>query len=187
LALTVYNAFFQSIIQVKNENQKPITSNYKLEKESGMTVWQSYLQGWKGYVDFQGRANRKEFWVFLLGSMLISVLLAFSVAIVLTLLGLPNAIFYGSMIQWIFLLLAVIPVMAVGIRRMHDINRSGWWFGMLYLIQGGLRLLNTIMLHFASPEVYVQAKLTLGILSWIPLIYVIYLCCLKGKAPVTAA
>jgi len=73
-----------------------------------MTVWQSYLQGWKGYVDFQGRANRKEFWVFLLGSMLISVLLAFSVAIVLTLLGLPNAIFYGSMIQWIFLLLAVI-------------------------------------------------------------------------------
>lgn len=152
-----------------------------------MTVWQSYLQGWKGYVNFQGRATRKEFWVFLLGSMLISVLLAFAVAIATTLVGVPNAIFYGSMAQWAFLLLAVVPVMSVGVRRMHDINRSGWWFGMLYLIQGGLRLLNTIMLHYAPPEVYVYTKLTLGMLAWLPLIYVMYLCCLKSKAPLSAA
>ena len=52
-----------------------------------MTVWQSYLQGWKRYVDFSGRSTRKEFWVFLLGSMLISVLLGFSVAIITTLPG----------------------------------------------------------------------------------------------------
>lgn len=150
-----------------------------------MTVWQCYLQGWKRYVDFSGRSTRKEFWVFLLGSMLISVLLGFSVAIITTLMGVTNAIFYGSLAQWIFLLAVIVPIMAVGIRRMHDINRSGWWFGMLYLIQLALRLINTILLHFAAPQVYVYAKLTLGILAWIPLLYVLYLCCLKTKAPVT--
>jgi len=149
-----------------------------------MTVWQCYLLGWKRYVDFSGRSTRKEFWVFLLGSMLISVLLGFSVAIITTLMGVTNAIFYGSLAQWIFLLAVIVPIMAVGIRRMHDINRSGWWFGMLYLIQLVLRLINTILLHFAAPQVYVYAKLTLGILAWIPLLYVLYLCCLKTKAPV---
>jgi len=149
-----------------------------------MTVWQCYLQGWKRYVDFSGRSTRKEFWVFLLGSMLISVLLGFSVAIITTLMGVTNAIFYGSLAQWIFLLAVIVPIMAVGIRRMHDINRSGWWFGMLYLIQLALRLINTILMHFAAPQVYVYAKLTLGILAWIPLLYVLYLCCLKTKAPV---
>ncbi|QMV51185.1 DUF805 domain-containing protein [Ewingella americana] len=150
-----------------------------------MTVWQCYLQGWKRYVDFSGRSTRKEFWVFLLGSMLISVLMGFSVAIITTLMGVTNAIFYGSLAQWIFLLAVIVPIMAVGIRRMHDINRSGWWFGMLYLIQLALRLINTILMHFAAPQVYVYAKLTLGILAWIPLLYVLYLCCLKTKAPVT--
>lgn len=150
-----------------------------------MTVWQSYLQGWKHYVDFNGRSTRKEFWVFLLGSMLISILLGFSVALITALMGATNAIFYGSLAQWVFLLLVIIPIMAVGIRRMHDINRSGWWFGMLYLIQLGLRLLNTILMHFASPKVYVYAKITLGTLAWIPLIYVLYLCCVKSKSPVT--
>ena len=149
-----------------------------------MTVWQCYLQGWKRYVDFSGRSTRKEFWVFLLGSMLISVLLGFSVAIITTLMGVTNAIFYGSLAQWIFLLAVIVPIMAVGIRRMHDINRSGWWFGMLYLIQLALRLINTILLHFAAPQIYVYAKLTLGILAWIPLLYVLYLCCLKTKTPV---
>ncbi|MES4613497.1 MAG: DUF805 domain-containing protein [Ewingella sp.] len=148
-----------------------------------MTVWQCYLQGWKRYVDFSGRSTRKEFWVFLLGSMLISVLLGFSVAIITTLVGVTNAIFYGSLAQWIFLLAVIVPIMAVGIRRMHDINRSGWWFGMLYLIQLALRLINTILQHFASPQVYVYAKLTLGTLAWIPLIYVLYLCCKKTAAP----
>lgn len=149
-----------------------------------MTVWQSYLQGWKRYVDFSGRSTRKEFWVFLLGSMLISVLMGFSVALITAMMGVTNAIFYGSLAQWVFLLAVIVPIMAVGIRRMHDINRSGWWFGMLYLIQLALRLINTILLHFAAPQVYVYAKLTLGILSWIPLIYVLYLCCKKSVAPV---
>jgi uncharacterized membrane protein YhaH (DUF805 family) len=99
-------------------------------------------------------------------------------------MGVTNAIFYGSLAQWIFLLAVIVPIMAVGIRRMHDINRSGWWFGMLYLIQLALRLINTILMHFAAPQVYVYAKLTLGILAWIPLLYVLYLCCLKTKAPV---
>ena len=54
---------------------------------------------------------------------------------------------------------------------------------MLYLIQLALRLINTILLHFAAPQVYVYAKLTLGVLAWIPLIYVLYLCCKRTTAP----
>lgn len=39
-----------------------------------MTLWQSYVQGWKKYVDFRGRASRKEFWTFALGNLLIIIL-----------------------------------------------------------------------------------------------------------------
>lgn len=70
---------------------------------------------------------------------------------------------------------------------MHDINRSGWWFGGVYLAGIVSRLLNTILMQYASPETYVWMKITLGIvLGWIPLLVMIFLCCQKSRpAPQT--
>lgn len=146
-----------------------------------MTVWQCYLRGWKGYVNFQGRASRKEFWVFTGLNILASLLLGLVVMYALMMMGNSSALFYGSMVQSIFSLLFLLPFAAVGIRRMHDINRSGWWFGLLFLTSGLFKLLSSILLGFASPQIFIYGQLALSILlGWVPLIIVIYLCCQKS-------
>lgn len=67
------------------------------------------------YRDLSGRASRSEFWWFYLFSTLISIGLN-----VLDMVMKTNFFHYGS-----FGLL--MPVLGVSIRRLHDINRSGWW------------------------------------------------------------
>jgi hypothetical protein len=69
------------------------------------------LQPLKKYADFQGRARRKEYWYFFL--------------ICAVLGGLLSAI--NTSLYAIFWLGALIPSIAVGVRRLHDTDRSGWW------------------------------------------------------------
>lgn len=75
-----------------------------------------YLKVLKQYADFNGRARRQEYWMFILFNLIFSV-----VASVLdTVLGTWGAIagLYG--------LAMLIPSLAVGARRLHDIGKSGW-------------------------------------------------------------
>ena len=64
------------------------------------------------YLNFNGRARRKEFWMFTLVHLIIIFLLLF-------------------LRMWplfiIYFLLTVIPAVGVGIRRLHDTGRSVWW------------------------------------------------------------
>ena len=64
------------------------------------------------YLNFNGRARRTEFWMFTLVHLIIIFLLLF-------LRLWPLFIIY--------FLLTVIPAVGVGIRRLHDTGRSGWW------------------------------------------------------------
>lgn len=81
------------------------------------------FQPLKKYVDFEGRARRQEFWLFVL----------FVVAVALLLVGLNQVVFAGrepSPITYalgIFLLIIFFPALALRVRRLHDTNRSGWW------------------------------------------------------------
>ncbi|MCK5852897.1 DUF805 domain-containing protein [bacterium] len=75
-----------------------------------------YLKVIKQFMDFSGRASRKEYWMFILINILISgalLLISFKVDVVIFL-----AILYT--------LAMAIPYTAVSVRRMHDINKSGW-------------------------------------------------------------
>jgi len=75
----------------------------------------------KKYFDFSGRASRKEFWFFTLfiyGAV-------FLIGIVSGLLNLDDSALEN--IISIFELVFLLPYLAVGARRLHDINRSGWW------------------------------------------------------------
>lgn len=153
-----------------------------------MTVWHSYLRGWKGFVDFEGRASRKEFWVFTGGNILLSVLSGLLVMYLLMLDGNRSALFYGSMVQSIFSLLFLLPFIAVGIRRMHDIHRSGWWFGSVFLCSILFKLLTSILQGFATPETFIYGRLLLSLLlGWVPLMMVVWLCCKKSIAPSAVA
>ncbi len=70
----------------------------------------------KKYAVFTGRARRSEFWYFVLFNFIISWVLSF----VFGLLRLP-------IISTLYSLAVFLPSIGVGIRRMHDINKSGWF------------------------------------------------------------
>jgi uncharacterized membrane protein YhaH (DUF805 family) len=88
------------------------------------------------YATFSGRASRSEFWLFQLFTFLGSIA---TLIIDVMILGfsLDDA---SSPTNLIFLLIVMIPSVAVGCRRLHDLNKSGWW-QLLYLTIIGIILL----------------------------------------------
>ncbi|MEO9230003.1 MAG: DUF805 domain-containing protein [Devosia sp.] len=79
-----------------------------------------YLTVLKQYAVFNGRARRKEYWMFVLVNMIIAFVLGL-------VLGLAGAGTSGGVIIDIYSLAVLIPGIAVGVRRMHDTDHSGWW------------------------------------------------------------
>ena len=96
-----------------------------------------YLQTLKKYADFSGRARRTEYWLFVLLSMVIAMLLA----VVDFFLGSPG------IIGMLFALAVLIPGIAVAVRRLHDTDRSGWWLLIAFIpIIGTIALLVFLLL-----------------------------------------
>ncbi|MCH7514874.1 MAG: DUF805 domain-containing protein [Bacteroidetes bacterium] len=97
-----------------------------------------YLKVLKQYADFIGRARRKEYWMFVLFNMIFSV-----IAMILdNVLGIAmEGIGYGPL-YGIYLLAIILPSLAVAVRRLHDIGKSGWMIliSLIPLI-GGIWLL----------------------------------------------
>jgi uncharacterized membrane protein YhaH (DUF805 family) len=93
----------------------------------------------KKYAEFTGRSRRKEYWMFFLLVLVVAVVLS----LVEGMVGLGGMIggVYGPLTT-LFLLATLVPSIAVGIRRLHDTNRSGWWI-LIALVPfvGGIILL----------------------------------------------
>ncbi len=87
----------------------------------------------KRYADFQGRSRRSEYWYFFLFVFLVSMVLNILAGMTGT-DGQPNSMF--SILGLIFGLATLIPSLAVGVRRLHDVNKSGWFilWGLIPLI-----------------------------------------------------
>jgi uncharacterized membrane protein YhaH (DUF805 family) len=85
----------------------------------GGQIMQWYLNVLKNYVNFNGRARRKEYWMFTLITVIITIILS----IVELILGFEEAV-----ITALYSLAVMLPTLAVTIRRLHDTGRSGWWF-----------------------------------------------------------
>ncbi len=84
---------------------------------------------WK-YSEFNGRASRKEFWGFLMWKLIIGMALIFSFFLLMLAGGAsPAKIEYISHIFTnSYLMLLLMPTLAVSVRRLHDTGRSGWWY-----------------------------------------------------------
>jgi uncharacterized membrane protein YhaH (DUF805 family) len=81
-----------------------------------------YLKVLKQYADFSGRARRKEYWMFFLFNILFSI----AAMIFDNVLGIAmEGVGYGP-IYGIYILAMIIPGLAVAVRRLHDIGKSGW-------------------------------------------------------------
>lgn len=103
-----------------------------------------YLMALKKYAEFQGRAQRKEYWMFTLFNFLAMVLLG----VVGALLGGGGEGGLGDVLQGLYGLGVLVPGIAVTVRRLHDIGKSGWW-GLVALIPliGSL-----ILIYFAAKD-----------------------------------
>ena len=82
-----------------------------------------YFQAFKKYAEFEGRARRKEYWLFLL----IHAFIIVAFFAIDTLVG-TVAVFTG-----IYALATLIPTLAVTVRRLHDTGRSGWWYFIAFV------------------------------------------------------
>lgn len=100
-----------------------------------MTYGQAWLNGWKKGFSFSGVASRQEFWSFFIINLLILALpLAAWLLAMLYRYQYGVFIFYAVPLSFILLLVMIVPMLAVGCRRMHDIGRSGWWFVLCLII-----------------------------------------------------
>ncbi|GAA0329706.1 DUF805 domain-containing protein [Sphingomonas oligophenolica] len=93
----------------------------------------------KRYAQFSGRSRRKEYWMWVLFTVLAGIVLGFidrilglgGRSVVLPQPG-SSGVFYSAFINRgllanLFTLATIIPSLAVSVRRLHDTNRTGWW------------------------------------------------------------
>ena len=112
-----------------------------------------YLKVLKDFANFEGRARRKEYWMFTLFNILIlwALMSIFSVSLLIIkeyalLLIIPF---------FIYILIIFVPTIAVTVRRLHDINQSGLWYLISFIPFGGYVLLVfTILDSTPGPNKY---------------------------------
>jgi uncharacterized membrane protein YhaH (DUF805 family) len=97
-----------------------------------------YLEALKKYAVFGGRSRRKEYWYFVLFNIIVGIVLAAIDALLGTFSSSSNI----GLLSGIYSLAVLIPTLALTVRRLHDIDRTGWWIliGLVPLI-GGIVLL----------------------------------------------
>ncbi|MDR2709726.1 MAG: DUF805 domain-containing protein, partial [Elusimicrobiota bacterium] len=103
----------------------------------------------KHYVDFKGRANRKEFWAFALFAFIPIVLLVFSGYFPYESLGLRGL---RSIMPTVFFLLAIaliLPTMSIATRRLHDTDKRGWW-QLIFIVPFIAFLFSSLMLAMSN-------------------------------------
>ncbi len=86
------------------------------------------------YAIFTGRARRKEYWIF----HLVLVLLSFAASILDLLVFGTRISEHQGPIGGLVLLVHLVPVIALSVRRLHDIDRTGWWLLLDLTIVGAL-------------------------------------------------
>ena len=91
----------------------------------------------KKYADFTGRARRKEYWSF----VLLYVVIFAAASLIDRFAGLRGMIGPYGPFTFLVLIALVVPAVAVGVRRLHDTNRSGWWLLAAY----GPLILSTLL------------------------------------------
>lgn len=110
-----------------------------------------FIKCFKHYADFKGRARRKEFWFFML-FYFISIMLSLTVSYVILFssnsteeletmfksfeMGDVSSVMGVWLIPYAVVLLATfLPSIAVQVRRLHDVGRSGWWVLVYVILQ----------------------------------------------------
>jgi len=99
-----------------------------------MNFGEAIASGFRNYVTFSGRASRSEYWYWVLFAVLGSVATAV----------IDRSLFDTSTISplnAIFGLVCFLPGLAISFRRLHDIDRTGWWWLLVFTVIGTILLI----------------------------------------------
>jgi uncharacterized membrane protein YhaH (DUF805 family) len=100
-----------------------------------------YIKPFEKFLEFSGRSRRKEFWTF--------VLVNLGIMIVLNVL--EGIIGLFGIIATLFSLAILIPNISVGVRRLHDTGRTGWWLLLSFIPLIGLIVLIYFFVQDSEP------------------------------------
>jgi uncharacterized membrane protein YhaH (DUF805 family) len=101
------------------------------------SLWHYFTQCFADkYADFKGRARRKEYWGFTLFSIIIRYIVAF--VVILAIAAASNdedtVVGAGTILGGILDLIWLLPSISLSVRRLHDVNLSGWWLLTLVIM-----------------------------------------------------
>ncbi|MGN9911173.1 DUF805 domain-containing protein [Phytohabitans sp. LJ34] len=101
------------------------------------------------YVQFGGRARRSEYWWFVLFTILVGIV----AGIIDIALGTDSSssLWSAGLVGTIVNLALLLPSLAVGVRRLHDTNRSGWWLLIALIPLVGAIVLIVFMVQDSTP------------------------------------
>ena len=100
-----------------------------------------YLKVMKQYADFNGRARRKEYWMFVLFNFIASFILG----------AVDAAVGSSGALAGIYALAVFIPSLAVGVRRLHDTGKSGWMLLVAFIPVIGFIWLIVLLVMDSTP------------------------------------
>ncbi len=148
-----FKGYIESICPVCNADNPPLTEKcecgYIFLSKKGVQPNINYNLEWyfkvvgDNYANFNGRASRQEYWMFFLFSMIFSIVVMVADNILGTNITVGEGYYEINMYYgWILILFALAlltPSVAIFVRRMHDIGKSGWWYLILLIpLVGGI-------------------------------------------------
>ncbi|XOV88803.1 MAG: DUF805 domain-containing protein [Pseudomonadota bacterium] len=106
-----------------------------------------YLAVLKKYVVVEGRARRKEYWIFVLINLVVSLILA----VIDSATGSYDPESGLGLLGTLYALGVFLPSVTVAVRRLHDTDRSGWWLLLVFLPIIGFLVLLVFMVLPGTP------------------------------------
>ena len=131
-----------------SQHDENIGSLYLEESNYGIVDWTKKV--FSNYATFTGRARRKEYWLFYLATILLSLVFGFMEGFFGALLGIGTG--DEAISPLILALVFFIPTIAVATRRLHDTGRSGWWQLLWFIPIIGWIVLVVFLVQQTSPQ-----------------------------------
>ncbi|QIK16272.1 DUF805 domain-containing protein [Leclercia sp. 29361] len=160
---------------------------------TNQSVGTRYLDGWKKTFIYKGNATRQDFWSFALMNVIVVLIIAAGSYLILVEVIADYTSRGGMALVWIYFvylplcsivpLILFLPILSLGIRRMHDIGKSGWWFGgaLLFEFVGWpiiISAINYLLVKFLSEEITLLMLNVINMISSaIIVLGVLWLCC----------
>lgn len=131
-----------------SQHDENIGTLYLAESNYGIVDWTKKV--FRNYATFTGRARRKEYWLFYLATIILSVVFGFMEGLFGALLDIGTG--DEAISPLILVLVFFIPTIAVATRRLHDTGRSGWWQLLWFIPIIGWIILVVFLAQQTSPQ-----------------------------------